>query len=203
MPPIFSDSGPAGYEFPPASSYQAARSIQSGARRFRFGLGAGPSRWILPEMRAKQLHSGSLRATPRRMEILLLPNWLLVRLAIAPERREHVNAFVSSIIAVCGAPLLFRIPHRCLFQYFLHIPCPGCGVTHALLGVLRLDFTAAWRANPAGLAVAALLAWQILARPMALVFERHAGVVSQVSRHGSRMAMAGLAGVWILRLVSA
>ena len=36
----------------------------------------------------------------------------------------------------------------CLFQHFLGIPCPGCGMTRAMLAVLQLDFAAAFRYHP-------------------------------------------------------
>ena len=36
---------------------------------------------------------------------------------------------------------------HCLFFRFLRIPCPGCGITRALLAALRLDFARAFRFN--------------------------------------------------------
>lgn len=33
----------------------------------------------------------------------------------------------------------------CVWQYALHIPCPGCGMTRAILAALHFDFTAAFR----------------------------------------------------------
>lgn len=36
----------------------------------------------------------------------------------------------------------------CLIQYFFHIPCPGCGMTRAVLAALRLDFAAAFQLHP-------------------------------------------------------
>ncbi|MGN0647608.1 MAG: DUF2752 domain-containing protein [Oscillospiraceae bacterium] len=33
----------------------------------------------------------------------------------------------------------------CVWQYFLHIPCPGCGMTRAILAALHFDFAAAFR----------------------------------------------------------
>ncbi len=32
----------------------------------------------------------------------------------------------------------------CVWQYFLHIPCPGCGMTRATLAALHFDFVAAF-----------------------------------------------------------
>ena len=36
----------------------------------------------------------------------------------------------------------------CPFRAVTGLLCPGCGVSHLCLALLRLDFTAAWAANP-------------------------------------------------------
>ena len=41
---------------------------------------------------------------------------------------------------------LLNVP--CLFQAFLHIPCPGCGMTRAVKAALRLDLAAAFHYHP-------------------------------------------------------
>ncbi len=46
----------------------------------------------------------------------------------------------------------------CLFQWLLHIPCPGCGMSHAVWAVLRLDFAAAFAHHPMVLSMP-LLFW--------------------------------------------
>lgn len=33
----------------------------------------------------------------------------------------------------------------CIWQYVLHIPCPGCGMTRAILAALHFDLAAAFR----------------------------------------------------------
>jgi hypothetical protein len=137
------------------------------------------------------------------MEIFLLPDWMLARLAISPAQRLHLTALASTLLALIAAPMLVRAPHFCLFQTFLHVPCPGCGITHALLAIARLDFAAAWRANPAGFVVGAFFALQLIARPVALFAERFEVVVSRVSRHASTVTVAALCGVWIWRLIVA
>ena len=44
--------------------------------------------------------------------------------------------------------LMYRLEFRCLFREILGIPCPGCGMTRALVSVLRLDFGAAFAYHP-------------------------------------------------------
>lgn len=36
----------------------------------------------------------------------------------------------------------------CLFHEITGLQCPGCGVTRLCISLLRLDISAAWRANP-------------------------------------------------------
>lgn len=47
----------------------------------------------------------------------------------------------------------------CVFLHLLHIPCPGCGMTRALICLLRLDFSGAWRYNPLIFAMPYVLAY--------------------------------------------
>ncbi len=47
----------------------------------------------------------------------------------------------------------------CLFRNLTGFPCPGCGMTRALVSLARLDGAAAWAYNPAVVVVAPLLLW--------------------------------------------
>ncbi len=38
--------------------------------------------------------------------------------------------------------------YKCPFDYFLGIPCPGCGMTRAFFALLRLDFEEAFYYHP-------------------------------------------------------
>jgi hypothetical protein len=136
------------------------------------------------------------------MEILLLPNWLLARLALTPAQRIHLNAFASILVAAAATPLAVKLPHICLFQYFLHIPCPGCGITHALFALARLDVSTAWHANPAGIILAAFLVSQLIARPVALFAARTEQTVARLSRHGSIITILCLVAVWLSRWIA-
>ena len=54
------------------------------------------------------------------------------------------------LTAIYGVILLvfwaFGIP--CFFLYFLGVRCPGCGMSHALFAILRLDFAEAFSCHP-------------------------------------------------------
>lgn len=53
---------------------------------------------------------------------------------------------VIFFIAVSGIILL--VFYHCPFLYFFGIPCPGCGMTRALIAAARLDFKAAFYYHP-------------------------------------------------------
>ena len=50
--------------------------------------------------------------------------------------------------AVLLALLFLLFVYKCPFHYFLHIPCPGCGISRAYMAALRLDFKAAFAYHP-------------------------------------------------------
>ncbi len=135
------------------------------------------------------------------MEIDLLPRWLLARLGVAPRQQRHVALLLSSVLLLAAGPLLAHLPHVCLAQTLLRLPCPGCGVLHALAALRRFDLAGAWQANPAGILLAALLGFQIVARTLALTWTRSAALVSALSRSFSGAVLAGLLLVWVVRLL--
>lgn len=44
--------------------------------------------------------------------------------------------------------LFYGLGLSCIFQSFIGIPCPGCGMTRAVLAALRLDLQGAFRYHP-------------------------------------------------------
>jgi hypothetical protein len=134
------------------------------------------------------------------LEILVLPQWLFDCLALNQAQRRHLNALASILLLSVTAPLLIRLPHVCFFQFFLHIPCPGCGITHALLAMKRGDVAGAWRSNPAGILVSGYFGVQIAARLAALCFDSAEKTAVMLSRRGSELAVSALLVVWIARL---
>ena len=45
------------------------------------------------------------------------------------------------------------LPGICLFQWLTGWPCPGCGVTHALIALSRGEFLKVWSVAPAAICV--------------------------------------------------
>lgn len=54
--------------------------------------------------------------------------------------------FTAGYLLVIGLMWLLDMP--CIFMHFLNIPCPGCGMTRAMLSVLRFDIVGAFRYHP-------------------------------------------------------
>lgn len=58
----------------------------------------------------------------------------------------------------------YRLGVGCLFRAFLHIPCPGCGMTRALAAVFRGDLLGAFAFHPMFWSLPVLYAYFLLDR---------------------------------------
>jgi Protein of unknown function (DUF2752) len=108
-----------------------------------------------------------------------------------------------ALIALPGAmPAVARwTGAACLFRGLTGLPCPGCGITTSLLALGRGDLQASWAANPAGVAVAVLLAGQA---GVALVAIRRSRGDTRGMRSLTwldRIGLGGLLAAWAGRLM--
>jgi hypothetical protein len=69
------------------------------------------------------------------------------------------------------------------------------------MAAFRFDLAKAWLANPAGIGVAMLFSFQLVARPIAIALPRASAAVSSISRHGSNFTMVLLFVVWTYRVL--
>lgn len=60
-----------------------------------------------------------------------------------------------------GLSALERLP-LCLFKLATGIPCPGCGMTHALLAAFQGDWAASWASHALGLPLLAVWTWWLI-----------------------------------------
>ena len=91
----------------------------------------------------------------------MLDSWRTPIGEIASVRQRQV-ATVRALVYVLLACAVMAIGYvtdesACLWRALLGVPCPGCGMTHALLALARCDWRAAWQFNPGSFAVAPLL----------------------------------------------
>jgi hypothetical protein len=92
----------------------------------------------------------------------------------------------------------------CLMRALTGLPCPGCGITTSLLALGRGDLVGSWSANPAGLAVAALLIGQaaIAANALRLMMGNPASRArSPWFSWLDRVALGALLTAWAGRLI--
>ena len=61
----------------------------------------------------------------------------------------------------------------CLFRYFTHLQCPGCGVTHMLVELLHGNFRRAYDAQPVLLLWGSFLLWLIMRSTYAYVTDKN------------------------------
>ena len=134
------------------------------------------------------------------MEINFCPRWILTRLRVPERSQHHLAILISTLVVFLLVPIIPHVPHFCLMKKLLGIPCPGCGISHSLMSVFRFDLAKAWLANPAGIGVALLFSFQIVARPVAIALPRAAVVVSSISRYASNFSVVLLFVVWAYRV---
>jgi hypothetical protein len=81
----------------------------------------------------------------------LRKNWLVSSLLIY----EFIAVILHAIgIAEIGIP--------CLFTLIFGVHCWGCGMTHAVIALFKLDFQEAWNENPAVVIVIPLLTFTVI-----------------------------------------
>lgn len=140
------------------------------------------------------------RETRRAMEIDFVPKCLVARLPVPSSAHIHLSVFLSTVSVVALLSPLTHVPHICLVRWLFDVPCPGCGVTHAVLATAHFRLAAAWHSNPAGLAISTGFCYQLMARPIAMLFPRTGQFVVRTSGFLSRFVVGSIFAVWIARL---
>jgi hypothetical protein len=140
------------------------------------------------------------------MEPALLPIWLTKRWQVpfAISRNINILASCSLIILILMSGLGSRfaaIPHFCLLQRVLGIPCPGCGITRSLLATAHLHFSAAWNFNPAGIAIWLFLLFEIAARTLIACRRELAAGFQTMFTGWENLLIVSLWLVWFCRLI--
>lgn len=142
------------------------------------------------------------------MEIAIIPNFIIKIISQNEMRKIHINIMLSSGLLIFVVSILSThnsffswIPHFCLFQHYLQIPCPGCGIIRSLLALTKGHFSSAWVFNPAGVLFSFYLIAQIPLRIIAITDPTTQNRIIQISRTGSNAVIISLFSIWILRLI--
>jgi hypothetical protein len=139
------------------------------------------------------------------MEPALFPPWLTKHWSgsFAISRNINVLASCSLITLILMSGLgsrLTAIPHFCLLQRLLGIPCPGCGISRSLLAAAHFDFSAAWNFNPAGIPIWFFLIFEIAARTLIVCRDDLAVDFQRTFAGFEKVLIVSLWLVWFWRL---
>ncbi len=141
------------------------------------------------------------------MEIAIIPRFIIRKFCSDQANQIHANVLLTSMLVIIVLAFwhnhyvyLSSIPHFCVFQGILNIPCPGCGITRSIFAIAEGNIISAWKSNPAGLFLFFYFIAQIPLRIIALTFHTLQGQISQMSRLGSKIVISVLFLVWIVRL---
>jgi hypothetical protein len=135
------------------------------------------------------------------MEIDFCPRWILTQLRVPERSQRHFAILISTLFVLLLVPLVPHVPHFCLMKKLLGIPCPGCGISHSVMASFQFDLAKAWLANPAGIGIALLFSFQIIARPVAIALPWASAAVSSISQYGSNFSVILLFVVWTYRVL--
>lgn len=58
--------------------------------------------------------------------------------------KSPANKIIFTCLYLALLFVLYKLGASCIFLRFLHFPCPGCGMTRALLSVFKFDFVSAF-----------------------------------------------------------
>lgn len=140
------------------------------------------------------------------LDVILLPQRVLKCLRIPDGVEHHVNVLLSSaLIALLfltgwAMRLAEMVPHWCIFQKVLGVPCPGCGMTRALHCMAAGELAASVRMHPCGALLVAALVTQTIVRFALIRGWISGGAAHQWIKHIGNSFVAALMGWWVWRL---
>lgn len=71
--------------------------------------------------------------------------------AVQEEKNEKKIPWLKiglPLVYLAGSFFFRKIGITCIWLWLFHIPCPGCGMTRAVLAALQLDFAGAFAYHP-------------------------------------------------------
>lgn len=103
----------------------------------------------------------------------LMRRWSLLAAAC---RRVPLEAYIWTLglgALACMDPTAERLIDGCLSRLLFDMPCPGCGLGHAVSYLFRGDVVSSFQAHPLGLPAVLILGgrtgrlvWETFARPL-------------------------------------
>lgn len=141
------------------------------------------------------------------MEIGFFPGFIINKFHFNKDKELHGNICLSNVFFLLFVifiknftNLLNQLPHICLFNKILGIPCPGCGIIRSFMAISRLDLYSALYYNPTGVLLVSLIIIQIFLRILAITkdgFDKTIIIFSKISNY---CLLISLMVVWILKI---
>jgi len=126
--------------------------------------------------------------------LALCSSVLLLALALS------VRSGAQVVVPILGIPL----PELCFLRRFTGLNCPGCGLTRCFISLAHGDVPAAWKYNPAGLLLFAIIAFQVPYRT-AQLWRIRRGFAELETGAAAQAALGTFAvlliGQWALRML--
>lgn len=141
------------------------------------------------------------------MEISIVPRFLIKKISDNNIQQVNWNILISTcfillLIPLINISILNSIPHFCLFEKIVGIPCPVCGVTRSVFSLTQLNFIESFNYNPAGILIVFSLVLQIPLRIIALLKQNYFQIVQKISKIVLFIAIFSLLLQWFLKLNS-
>jgi hypothetical protein len=102
------------------------------------------------------------------------------------------------LVATLGVVLLAPVP-ICPTRNWLHVPCPGCGATRAVLLALRGDFAGSFHLHPLAMVVAAMMIPTGAIALRGMVRDGVPSALPRPLRYAWYVVVAALFVVWLAR----
>lgn len=136
------------------------------------------------------------------MGVALPWKWFTWLFSLSESRAQAISYLSSPLFALIAVWVIhFLLPQSfCLFQHFLHIPCPGCGITSSVFAVLSGNYTAAWKYNPCGFLVVTALLGQSLVSSLELLSIVSSGARMTLALQSNTILTICLLSIWLVRL---
>lgn len=140
------------------------------------------------------------------MKLSIIPDAFIDKFIESNEYKFHYNIALSNLIILFAVfnikkivILLNIIPHICLFQYFLNIPCPGCGITRSLISLSNLEIIKSIKYNIAGIFVLAAIIIHVFIN--ILYIKKYKFNYDYLSKRVDKITISVLLLNWLIKLI--
>lgn len=139
------------------------------------------------------------------MEVSIIPRFLIKKISNNNIQQVNWNILISTCLILLLIPFinistLNSIPHFCLFQKIVGIPCPVCGVTRSVVSLSEFNIVESFSYNPAGILIVFSLVLQIPLRIIVLINEKYFKIIQKFSKIVLFIVILSLLLQWFLKI---